>query len=413
VRPRRALALAAAVALAAGVAAAAGAPGPFRPGPKLTGRGEIHRGEFGWSVALSADGTTAAVGASNDDSPTFDSTAGVLSQGLGAVWVFTRSGSAWRSTKLVGHGETGPGQFGDAVALSADGDTLVVGAPADGGGAGAVWTFVRERGAWRQFGAKLAPAPGGSAFGTSIALSGDGRTVLVGGSFAGGGTGAAWVFVRAGAGWKRQAELAGRGESGTGQFGRKVALSADGSTALVGAPSDDGGAGAVWTFARSGTGWQPAGGKLTAGAGVDFGSAVALSADGAHALVGGSLDAGGAGAAWAYDRSGSAWRQDGKLTPAGEVGLGQFGGGVALSGSGDVALVTGAVDHDGLGAAWTFARSASRWTPLGGKLVGRDAKGNPVEFGSSVALSRTGRTALVGGMGDANAVGAAWLFERP
>ena len=121
---------------------------------KLVGIGEIHRGEFGRSVVLSADGKTAAIGGSNDDSPTFDSKKGVLSLGLGAVWVFKRTGSTWKQEgpKIVAHGESGPGQFGASIALSGNGKELLVGAPADHGGQGSAWVFAWTGTAWRQEG---------------------------------------------------------------------------------------------------------------------------------------------------------------------------------------------------------------------------------------------------------------------
>jgi len=131
------------------------------------------------------------------------------------------------------------------------------------------------------------------------------------------------------------ANLTGGGESGPGQFGSSVALSADGSTALVGGPQDDNGAGAVWVFTRSGGAWSQQGPKLTAGdeggAG-QFGSSVALSADGSTALVGGPQDDSYAGAAWVFTRSGATWTQQGsKLTGAAAGSEGSFGLSVALS----------------------------------------------------------------------------------
>src|SRR5260370_305386 len=84
------------------------------------------------------------------------------------------------------------------------------------------------------------------------------------------------------------------------QMGTSVALSADGNTALVGGFKDNGGAGAAWVWTRSGGVWTQQGPKLvgTGAVGADQGSSVALSADGNTALVGGSGDNGGVGAAW-------------------------------------------------------------------------------------------------------------------
>ena len=77
-------------------------------GPKLTGAGETGAGQFGASVSLSGDGSTALIGGPADNG------------GRGAAWVFTRSGSTWtqQGSKLTGSDESGAGRFGASVALS-------------------------------------------------------------------------------------------------------------------------------------------------------------------------------------------------------------------------------------------------------------------------------------------------------
>ena len=76
------------------------------------------------SVALSADGNTALIGGPNDGH-----------EGTGAAWVFTRSGSTWtqQGEKLIGAGVRPAPDFGKTVALSADGNTALIGAPSTAG----------------------------------------------------------------------------------------------------------------------------------------------------------------------------------------------------------------------------------------------------------------------------------------
>ena len=319
--------------------------------------------------------------------------------------------------KLTGAGEAGEGLFGASVALSADGDTAIMGAPSDNGGLGAAWVFTRTGSTWTQQGEKLTAAgeSGRGAFGMSVALSGDGDTAIMGAPSDNGGLGAAWVFTRTGSTWTQQGEkLTGAGESGRGAFGHSVALSTDGETALIGAPFDAAHTGAAWPYTRAGSTWTQQGEKLTGagetGAGA-FGFSVALSADGDTALVGGEGDADGIGAAWPYTRTGSTWTQQGeKLTGAGEAGTGRFGYSVALSADGDTALIGGEGDADGIGAAWPYTRTGSTWTQQGEKLTGRTGV-DKAFFGYSVALSADGDTALIGGH-DYFDVGAAWAFTR-
>ncbi len=180
----------------------AGAHFPVSIDPLLTGEGlAIELGEapgeapekpeFGWSVALSGDGTTAVVGAPDGESHT------------GAAWIFHREGAVWSQQ---GGKQTGPGAGEEGVC--------------EGEEAG-------EEG----------EEPASCAFGSSVALSKDGNTALIGAPHRGSKAGVAWVLNRSGSTWKREEEpLGGATEAGQQNFGFSVALSADGNHALVGAP---------------------------------------------------------------------------------------------------------------------------------------------------------------------------------
>jgi len=385
-------------------------------GEKLTGSGETGEGRFGVAVALSADGNTALVGGPRDNS------------NVGAAWVFTRSGSTWsqQGEKLTGTGEAGEGEFGRSVTLSADGNTALVGVPEDNAAIGGTWVLTRSSGVWSQQGPKLTGGEeDNSEFGVLVALSADGSTALVGGWNDDGRKGAAWVFTRSGGVWSQQGpKLVGTGVSAGDGFGASVALSADGNTALIGAPGNDFRKGAAWVFTRSGSTWTQQGEKLTGGGEVGsawFGYTVALSGDGNTALVGGWLDDNWKGAAWVFTRSGSTWSQQGeKLTGGGETEGGMFGTNVTLSADGNTALIggwnddnvfSGERDYSGKGAAWVFTRSGSTWTQQGPKLTANDETGNG-KFGTIVALSADGNTALVGAWNDDTSKGAAWVFTR-
>jgi hypothetical protein len=202
------------------------------------------------SVALSADGNTAIVGGWSDANKT------------GTAWVFARSGEVWKQQgkKLVGSGAVGSARQGTSVALSADGNTAILGGPGDNpsdrfgaGAAGAAWVFTRSSGVWTQQGHKLA-ATGGvwTQQGASVALAVDGNIALVGGFAHDRNAGAAAVFTRSGGEWTQEKELAGH--SGLGKAAPSVALSADGSVVLLGEPEDSGGLGAALAFTRPATG---------------------------------------------------------------------------------------------------------------------------------------------------------------
>jgi hypothetical protein len=331
-----------------------------------------------------------------------------------------------QGSKLVGTGAVGDAWQGQSVAISADGNTALVGGPYDNGKVGAVWVWTREGAIWTQQGQKLvaSDAVGSSWQGISVALSADGNTALSGGYGENNGIGAAWIWTRNESVWTQDPKLVGTGWRGTANQGSAVALSADGNTALIGGAGDDGGVvidrpyGAVWVWTRSGTVWSQDGPKLVGtGASVTFGGPgqggqVALSADASTALVGGQWDDDGVGAAWVFGQMATDWEQQGpKLVGSGAAVNASQGFSVALSGDGNTAFEGGTEDVPD-GAVWVWTRLQGVWTQQGAKLVPDDAD-EPAEFGSAIALSGDGLTAVISGRNDRNdsGGGALWVWE--
>ncbi|HEV7572939.1 MAG TPA: DUF11 domain-containing protein [Thermoanaerobaculia bacterium] len=374
-------------------------------GPKLVGNDYVGQPLQGTSVSLSADGNTALIGGSHDRPQ---------SNTGGAVWVWTRSAGVWtqQGPKLA---SAGSGGQGFSVSLSADGNTALVGAPFTGtAGAALVWT--RSGGIWTQQGPTLVGSGsiGGSVQGWSVALSADGNTAIVGGINDNGNTGAAWIFVRSGGVWTQQgSKLVGSGAVGQASQGAFVALSADGNTALIGGGFDNGGIGAAWVWTRTAGLWTQQGNKLVASDAVGSalqGASVALSADGNNAMIGGYQDNNNVGAAWVWARSGGVWSQQGTklVASSGVFGKAQQGSSVSLSSDGNTAVVGGPLNNSGIGAAWIWTRETGVWTERG-RAFGVDFVDGPAE-GAAVSVSGDGKTALVGGPVDHQLVGAAWVF---
>src|SRR5262249_10589799 len=139
--------------------------------------------------------------------------------------------------KLTANDETGSADFGSTVALSSDGNTALVGGAGDHSQVGAAWVFTRTNGVWSQQGPKLTPndEAGMGDFGARVAPSSDGKPALLGGYQDTTPAGRAWVFPRSGGAWTQQGgKLTANDETGKGVFGIDVALSADGNTALIG-----------------------------------------------------------------------------------------------------------------------------------------------------------------------------------
>ncbi len=359
----------------------------------------------GYSVALSSDGNTAIVGGIGDDA------------NAGAAWIYTRSvGGTWTAeAKLFGTGAIGSASQGFSVALSADGNTAIVGGIGDNTFAGAAWVFTRSGGVWTQQGNKLVGtgAVGNAQQGVSVSLSADGNTAMIGGNRDNNFAGAVWVFTRSGNVWSQQgSKIVVADAIGNARFGISVDLTSDGNTAIIGGHTDNANAGAAWIFTRSDTSWT-AQTKLTGSGAIGsarYGRSVSISSDGNTAIVGGYEDNAAMGAVWVYTKSGGSWTQQGnKLVGTGATGNASQGFSISLSGDGNTALVGGIDDNAFAGAAWIFTRSDGVWSQSGNKLFGSGAIGNANQ-GGAVAIAPDGNTAIVGGIADNTNKGAAWVF---
>jgi hypothetical protein len=392
-----------------GVYAVIPTPHPMgQQGNKLTVTGSAGQPLFGTSVDVDAEGTTAVIGAPGDN-------------GLqGAVYIFTRTGNLWtqQGGKLAGTGNIGAARQGSSVAISADGNTIIEGGEYDNNLEGAAWIFTRTNGIWSQQGGKLTGI--GSAgtqpsLGNRVALSADGNTAVISRPNDNTGEGAVWVFSRSGGNWAQQgSKLVGTGNIQAASQGLALAISADGNTIAEGGPGDNSGKGALWVFTRNGSTWTQQGNKLV-GTGNNGpaaqGSSVALSADGNILLAGGTHDNNQQGSIWTFQRNGAVWTQQGsKFSGVGSIGQAREGTSVALSADGMVATVGASLDDNGVGASWVFRSNGSSWVQQSAKRMGSGSVGKAVQ-GISVSISSNGKTALVGGPTDNNNQGAVWIYS--
>jgi RHS repeat-associated protein len=370
-------------------------------GGEITGTGETGAGLFGESVAISSSGTTAIVGAPNDNSV------------VGAVWIFTRSGLTWtqQGEKLTGGGEEGKASFGESVAISSSGNTALIGAT------GAAWVFTRTEGKWTQ---QAEFTSSEHALSAQVALSGEGNTALVGGFE----SEAVSIFTFAEGKWTAGESLKPTEATKGSEFGSSLALSGDGNTALVGGDRNaakHAHQGAAWVFLKTGGGWKQQGEALlpfdeAAEDEPEFGYSVALSNNGNTALVGGPNDRGASGesdgAAWVFTREGSSWSKQEKLNSISPKYGEKVGNSVALSANGNTALVGAwgyGVKGTSYGAFYTFNRSGTIWTEQGPPVIGTKSDGSGY-LGYSVALSGGGKTAFVGDTFLNGADGAAFAY---
>jgi hypothetical protein len=418
---------------------------------------------FGRAVALSGDGDTLAVGAP------FEGTSS------GEVYVFVYDGVTWseQASLTASHPDSLQG-FGSRIALSDDGDTLVVGAPREDAGAnrsGSAYVFVRAGMVWSEQAYLKASYPGVSdEFGSSVALSADGDTLAIGArgedSNATGidgdeaddsvsGSGAVYVLVRDGAGgWSQQAFVKASNPDSSSHFGSSVALSHDGNILAVGSdfensgttginsiPNDDAqNSGATYVFVRVGLAWAQQAYIKASNTDVEdyFGTSVVLSADGYTLAVGAigeaSLapgidgDQGNAisavGAVYVFVRDGMGpWTQQAYVKASNPDYLDEFGWSIALSNDGDILAISApnedgdasgvhsADDDDSLddaGAVYVLERDGvtDAWSQQA--YVKASSSGLDDNFGSYLALSGDGNILAVGG--HQSGTGAVYLY---
>ncbi len=383
-------------------------PGPARgqcESAKLIASDGEPNDNFGFATAIAADGRTAVVGAPYNQDEGY---------GTGCAYVFVEKGSRWmQEAKLTALDADGGDRLGLSVAISAEGNLALVGAPLDddnGLYSGSVYVFERNESTWTQQ-VKLTPSDGGShhLFGISVSVSVNGETALIG---AGGRRGErAYVFEYVDSMWVQSAQLVPPDPSPNLGFAGSVALSGDGNTAIIGArDASVGGPGKAYVYVRGDFGWtlqmilhhpdpQPWG---------DFGRSVALSANGDTALVGGR------GKAYVFVRSGLRWSQEADLAPFGPGLAGGFALSVSLSGDGDTALIGAWAASETFfveGAGYVFSRNGANWIPKV-KLNASDGEWYG-QLGYATALTPDGSTALVGAVESwdpINGPGSAYIF---
>lgn len=388
---------------------------------------------FGINLAVSADGTTMAVAADAEASAAtgINGDQGDNSAGYsGAVYIYRQEQGLWRQQAYVKASNAEAGDvFGSALALSADGNLLAVGAvgesstatgvngdQADNGGDynGAVYLFAPSNGAWQQQAyLKASNTEVNDSFGSEIALSADGKVLAVGAKYEDSsatgsdgdqasndaeGSGAVYMFVQQQDGqWRQQAYLKASYTDADDQFGHALALSGDGGILAVGVPGEDG---------------------------VNAGDNAALNS----------------GAVYVFERYNDTWLQQRYLKAFNSASEVQFGWDVALSADGDT-LAVGAIgessDATGVGgdqfnsrapysgAVYVFQRDWPQWHPQA-YLKASNTREN-AGFGTAVSLSADGQSLAVsspresstalGINGDQNdggaaAFGAAYLFTQ-
>lgn len=429
---------------------------------------------FGSMVAISGDGSTMAVSspreASNATGINGDQTNNSMAL-AGAVYVFRRVGMSWALEAYVKASNTGAGDYFSNVALSADGNTLAVGAyyeqsnatgingnQADNSmsGAGAVYVFTRTGVVWSQQAYIKASNTNGSDNFSACKVSADGNTLVVSapgeasnatginGNQANNSlfiAGAVYVFTRSGTVWTQQAYIKAS-NTNSGDWFAAAALSGDGDTLAVSASSEDSAAtgingnqadntaadsGAVYVFRRLAGVWsQEAYVKASNTEASDFFSTLAISYDGSTLAVGAILEDSGSpgvnanqadnsapasGAVYMFTRVAGVWSQQAYIKSVNPGPSDNFGQLLDISADGDV-LVASAYQEDS-GATGLFGNEFSETANGSGAVYSFHRIGGTWTYEAYIKASNAGASDAFGNSLALSADGATLIVAAP
>ena len=364
--------------------------------------GAENYGRSGYSVSLSGDGKSVAVGV-----PT-----------IGLVRIFKNDGNNW-----VNHGESnkkdrqGGNSSGESIAISSDGSVVAVGEPDYQGEIGQVSIFQNDNGVLTQIGNDIDGASNWSKSGHSISLSSDGNIVAIGAykespphpenEFYLGGR--ARIYQNNNGSWE-QIGSAFDGANGD-SLGYSVSLSSDGSIVAIGSiwantdSSDENYAtasdvGSVKIYQNDNGNWTQIGKDIFGGAERDnLGRSVSLSSDGSIVAAGAYNEDDNAGYVKIYQNDNGNWTQIGDDIK-GETEGDRSGHSISLSSDGSIVAI-GAPRNDGKGAdsghVRIFQNIEGKWKQIGEDING-EAGGDL--SGYSVSLSDDGSIVAIGAYGN-------------
>lgn len=383
-------------------ALSANAPAALLSGPptQLSFNGITADDVVGWSVALSSNGQVAVLGGT-----AINQTPAVP----GAAFVYTEANGTWSDPiPLSMSGIPNNVLAGWSVGVTPDGSQAFVGAPIVNTFVGEVYVYTPANGNWANVtpvALDVSGVPQHSNFGSAIAVSSNGQTLVVGASAASnGGTtpGVVYVYTLRNGAWGAPKSLSNTGVANGSGLGAAVAVSSNGQVIVAGAPQKNG----VYVYTQTNGIWSgPKALPMPTGASSN-GNGVAISADGTEILTGAPGTNGQAGAAYVYTLSGNTWSLTKTFTVANSNSLGNSAG---LSPDGTIAFI--GVPGGNAGAIYVSFNKNGTWsTPSVLSLSG-------VQFGAalgwSLAVGMNGEIVLGGAIGANANAGDGYVYSSP
>lgn len=286
-------------------------------------------------LAISADGYTIVVGATQ---------AKINNVQAGAVYIYQWIDYKWKETKITQFdGNVGDAKYGKAVCTNADGNVVGVGAY----NLNKVYIH-RYIGDWIQNRTTITATDNSGLLGYSVAMTYDGNRILIGSPANNGSRGCATLYDYNGSSWVYVRKFIASDATVEGSFGHSVSISADGLTILVGAPRSETDANKlidakayIYEYSNTTNSWSESilTGSEASGLNGTLGYSVALSADGSTAIVGSYYRY----KAYIYRKTNNVWTTLTYYSAPFDIysglDIGQYGWSVAITGDGNTAYV--------------------------------------------------------------------------
>lgn len=371
---------------------------------------------LGWSLALSANGLVAAGGA-----PAYNRSGTNGTDYTGAAYVYANTGGTWSAPITLSTSGLQTGGFiGGAMAVSANGQQVIVGAETMNTDTGAVYLYNETGGSWTNAPIRttLTKPTGmvGNYFGEGLVVSANGQTLFVGTRPTTGSTqGEIYAYSLSGGTWSNPVALPMTGIPNGVDAGGVLAVSANGQVVVAGVPQENSAQGEVYVWTQSSGAWKnPVALALPStlgGAGTIsfFGTAVAISADGTVVLAGATGANNNTGAAYVYTDTGGTWSTTPVMLSTTLANANSFGTSVALSPNGQTAFV--GMPYGNSGYVYMSTQTNGTWnTPVALSIANL-----PVNafVGITLAQADNGEELLTSGYSVNADTGALFVYDSP
>lgn len=377
---------------------------------------------YGFSVGISYAGETIAIGAYLDDD---------IRAGSGSVYIYRKTGTTWAfHQKIVASDALGNDYSGECVAVSGDGNRVVISASNDddnGLNSGTGRVYVLQNNTW-VLESKLIGSTTTSSdyFSRALDINHAGDRIVLSAyadDIKASDGGSITIFKRTGSTWFEEITISGSTTAATDYFGRAVAISGDGLTVISGAYQDDDegtNSGSAFVFRCINGVWS----QITKLIHTDiassdyFGWAVDLSYNGKTAAIGAYLDddkGSNSGSVSIFIEVNGVWSREIKIVASDGAATDYFGYSVSLSNNGKSLVIGSHLDDDkgsGSGSAYFYNKINGVWTFFK-KLVASDGAASD-NFGQCVQISGNGKIVISGShLNDdkGSASGSAYLYE--